>query len=73
MIAMEFEADDERFSLGAVFRELLERGFLVGYKPVAKLLRFYPPLPIAEEHIAKLVESLDHILDALRQPAERSP
>ncbi len=71
MIAMEFKDNDERFSLGAVFRELLERGFLVGYKPSARLLRFYPPLTITEEHIAKLLEYLDHILGVLGQPVER--
>ncbi len=61
MIAAEFEDNDGRFSLDSVFRGLLERGFLVGYKPAARLLRFYPPLTIAEEHIAKLLEHLDHI------------
>lgn len=65
MIAMEFEADDERFSLGLVFQKLLERGFLVGYKPAANLLRFFPPLTIGKEDIAELLEHLDHILDNL--------
>jgi len=70
MIAMEFKDHDGRFSLDSVFRELLERGFLVGYKPTARLLRFYPPLTIREEHIAKFLESLSHILDSLGQPVE---
>jgi len=62
MIAMEFTADNKGFSLGSVFSDLLECGFLVGYKPAARLLRFFPPLTIAEEDIASLLESLDHIL-----------
>jgi len=65
MIAMEFGADDERFSLATVFQGLLEGGFLVGYKPAANLLRFYPPLTIGAKDIAKLVECLDRVLDGL--------
>ena len=65
MIAMEFESNDEHFSLTSVYHELLERGFLVGYKPAANLLRFYPALTIREEDIAQLLENLDHILEVL--------
>jgi len=66
MIAMEFVDDDAQTSLESVYRELLERGFIVGYKPAASLLRFYPPLIIAEEDIAQLLESLDRVLGSLR-------
>ncbi|HUT86909.1 MAG TPA: aminotransferase class III-fold pyridoxal phosphate-dependent enzyme, partial [Candidatus Heimdallarchaeota archaeon] len=65
MIAMEFGADDERFSLATVFQGLLESGFVVGYKPAVNLLRFYPPLTIGVKDIARLVERLDRILDNL--------
>ena len=65
MIAMEFEDNDERFSLASVYHELVERGFLVGFKPAANLLRFYPPLTIKEEDIAQLLENLDDILEGL--------
>jgi len=65
MIAMEFVADDGRFSLASVFNDLLETGFLVGYKPAARLLRFYPPLTIGEQEITGLVERLDHNLSKL--------
>jgi acetylornithine/N-succinyldiaminopimelate aminotransferase len=65
MIAMEFEEDDEHFSLTSVYRELVERGFLVGFKPEANLLRFYPPLTIGEKDIAQLLENLDHTLEVL--------
>jgi 4-aminobutyrate aminotransferase-like enzyme len=65
MIAMEFGEDDEHFSLTSVFRELVERGFLVGFKPEANLLRFYPPLTIGEKDITQLLENLDHTLEVL--------
>jgi len=63
MIALEFEDSDERFSVTSVYRELLKRGFIVGYNPAANLLRFYPALTIGEEDIAQLLENLDHILE----------
>jgi acetylornithine aminotransferase len=66
MIAMEFQGSDERFSLAPVYHELVARGFLVGFKPAANLLRFYPPLIIKEEDIAQLLENLDDVLDGLR-------
>jgi len=64
MLAMGFGDDDERFSLGSVYRELMERGFLVGYKPVANLLRFYPALIVEERDIDPFLEELDHVLQA---------
>jgi 4-aminobutyrate aminotransferase-like enzyme len=64
MIAVEFKKDDGHFSLSRVFHELLARGFIAGYKPAANLLRFYPPLIIKEEDIARLLENLDHTLEA---------
>jgi acetylornithine/N-succinyldiaminopimelate aminotransferase len=65
MIAVEFGRAGARFSLESVYRGLVDRGFLAGYKPAANLLRFYPPLTIGEADIAGLVENLDHILEAL--------
>ena len=61
MMVMEFE-DDEHFSLDSVYHGLLERGFIVGYKPTANLLRFYPPLTIGKDDVARLLENLDHVL-----------
>ncbi len=66
MIAVEFQGDDGHFSLTSVHRQLAERGFLVGFKPVANLLRFYPALTIGEEDIAQLLENMNHILGGLR-------
>ncbi len=73
MMAMEFEGQghDGRFSLGSVYRQLMERGFLVGYKPVANLLRFYPPLIIGEGDIAPFLEDLDRVLEEFTYPAQR--
>jgi acetylornithine aminotransferase len=64
MIVLEFEGDDESFSLNRVYRELLARGFMAGFKPAARILRFYPPLTISEQDIAGLVENLDQVLSA---------
>jgi len=66
MIAMEFDGDHRHFSLSSVHRELLKRGFLVGFKHAANLLRFYPPLTIGEEDVAQLLEHLNHILEVSR-------
>lgn len=62
MMALEFEDDDEHFSLQAVHRELFARGFLVGCVPAARLFRFYPPLVVRVEEVQELVQQLDEIL-----------
>jgi 4-aminobutyrate aminotransferase-like enzyme len=46
----------------SVYAELLERGFAVGCKPAANLLRFYPSLTIDEQDITQLLEHLDLVL-----------
>lgn len=65
MIALDLEGSQGQSPASVVYRELLERGFLVGYNPSASLLRFYPALTIGEEDIAHLLESLEHILEHL--------
>ena len=62
MIVMELSAELGRDPATTVFDRLLERGLLVGCKPAARLLRFYPPLMIAEDQIDKLLTALDEIL-----------
>jgi acetylornithine aminotransferase len=62
MIAMELVSDGEGLAALPVYHALLERGFIVGCKPAANLLRFYPPLIIGEEEIAGLVAALDSVL-----------
>jgi len=47
-----------------VYRELLRRGYLVGYHPAGHLVRFDPPLTIAVEEVDGLLECLADILAA---------
>jgi acetylornithine/N-succinyldiaminopimelate aminotransferase len=65
MLAMEFNRSPDGPSVTRIHRELYKRGFIVGCRPAAQLLRFYPALTIGEEDIARLVENLDHILEIL--------
>jgi acetylornithine/succinyldiaminopimelate/putrescine aminotransferase len=62
MIALEFKHDDRLSWATSTYRRLLEHGFLVGCKPAFNVVRFYPPLTIGEEDIARLVEELEHTL-----------
>ncbi len=64
MLALQFK-DVGREKLDAAFDALLEGGFLVGYKPAFSLFRFYPPLIIEKDDVARLVETLDGILREL--------
>lgn len=52
MLALEFNCD-KGFYLDSVYTKLLEKGLLVGYKPAANLLRFYPELTITERDISE--------------------
>jgi acetylornithine aminotransferase len=61
MLAMELRPD-ARPTVVDVHRALLDRGFLVGCKPQASLLRFYPPLTIGEDEIRGLLAELDRVL-----------
>jgi len=62
MLAIEFESDRDDFALRDLFGRLLAAGFLVGYKPAGNLLRFLPPLTIAEADIERLLDALDAAL-----------
>ena len=68
MIGMELEKTNDHSTATSdlVYRELLERGFLVGYTPTTNFFRFSPALTIDEKEIAHLLENLDHILESLR-------
>ncbi len=48
--------------VGVVFRQLLDRRFLVNYYPASHLLRFDPALTIDEADVDALIASLDEIL-----------
>lgn len=62
MAVLELSAETERDPVTPVFERLLKQGILVGCKPAARLLRFYPPLTIAEDEIERLLAALDEIL-----------
>jgi acetylornithine aminotransferase len=65
MIAIVLEATGAHaISATQVCQQLLEKGFIVGYNPIVNLLRFYPPLVIAEEDITDLLSALESILDS---------
>jgi acetylornithine/N-succinyldiaminopimelate aminotransferase len=66
MIALEFAGGGEGALAISLYRDLLDLGFAVGCKPVANLLRFFPPLTIEREDIAGLLGSLDRILTVRR-------
>ncbi|MEK6730878.1 MAG: aspartate aminotransferase family protein [Pseudomonadota bacterium] len=46
-------------SVTELYEDLLHKGFVVGCKPVAGILRFYPPLTVTKELISNLVDKLD--------------
>ena len=62
MLGLEFKSGNEDFSLQSLYLRLFEKGLIVGYKPAANLFRFYPPLTIGEEDVARLVERLEKTL-----------
>ncbi len=66
MIALEF-AENAQTSVTDAYHALLERGFIVGCKPTARILRFYPPLIVGEKEIERLVEALDAILEGTKK------
>jgi acetylornithine aminotransferase len=66
MIGVEFEAGTPVLAL---YRALLEQGFLAGCKPAASLLRFYPPLILGTDQVDRLVGSLEQVLRGKRSGA----
>lgn len=65
MIAVEFKRGEDGVSAESIYRDLLDRGFIAGYNPMVNLIRFYPPLTIGEEDIARLLENLTEVLQNL--------
>lgn len=53
----------KKYSAKEVFKELLIKGFFVGYSEVYNFIRLYAPLSIAREEIEKLVHSLESVLN----------
>ncbi|MEW6756743.1 MAG: aspartate aminotransferase family protein, partial [Acidobacteriota bacterium] len=62
MATLEFQPDGPGFALAEVHRRLLEKGFLAGFKPAARILRFYPPLVLPEAEADRLLTALEEIL-----------
>lgn len=62
MIVLEFQADGPSFTLAEVHRRLFQKGFLTGFKPAARILRFYPPLVLPEPEADRLLVSLEEVL-----------
>jgi acetylornithine aminotransferase len=46
-----------------IFREMLRRGFLIGYHPTHNVIRFFPSLTIKEEEITNLVGNIERVLN----------
>ncbi|MGD9030162.1 MAG: aminotransferase class III-fold pyridoxal phosphate-dependent enzyme [Anaerolineae bacterium] len=63
MIALEFSDNNEPSLATLTYRRLLERGFPVGCKPTFNIVRFYPPLTIGTDDIARLLKELQRFLE----------
>jgi acetylornithine/N-succinyldiaminopimelate aminotransferase len=64
MTVLEIDDEGRADPVTPLFRDLLGRGFLVGCKPAARLLRFYPPLVVSEGDVEALLLALDEVLEA---------
>ncbi|MDD4904226.1 MAG: aspartate aminotransferase family protein [Candidatus Bipolaricaulis sp.] len=62
MAVVEIEETGRTDPVTPLFRKLLDRGFLVGCKPAASLLRFYPPLGISNDDVGGLLTAFDEVL-----------
>ena len=60
MLVVEF---DTSVDLASIQRQLFEQGFLVGYSPSVRLLRFFPPLVMPVEDCVDMVMALGQVLD----------
>jgi len=63
MIALEFSKANDNFNVELIFNEMLKRGFIIGFKPDANLIRFLPPLTIEESEIESTVLNLNIVLE----------
>jgi len=62
MISMEFAKVHDNFTTAFIYQEMLKKGFLIGYNPSSRTIRFLPPLTIEKKEITNLVEALDQVL-----------
>ena len=63
MIAVEFSKSNDNFNVELIFNEMLKRGFIIGFKPDATLIRFLPPLIIEEKEIETVLENLNVLFE----------
>jgi len=62
MCAIEFDKLINMQTLSDIHRKLFNAGFIVGLKPVANTMRFYPPLTVEKYMIDDMIRALDNIL-----------
>jgi acetylornithine/N-succinyldiaminopimelate aminotransferase len=63
MAALELSGSNQALRVEAVGDEMLQRGFIVGVNPSARLLRFLPPLTLVEVEIENMLEDLAAVLE----------
>jgi len=62
MIALEFRKSDDDFNVEWIFNEMLKRGFIVGVKPEANLIRFMPALTSEQSEMESILQNLNGVL-----------
>lgn len=62
MLGIGFSKQVEQRFLDTIHTDMFKEGFLIGYKRVARLFRFYPPLIIETEVIDAMVNALDRLI-----------
>ncbi len=63
MAALELSGSNQALRVEAIGDEMLQRGFIVGVNPSARLLRFLPPLTLVEVEIENMLEDLAAVLE----------
>ena len=63
MIGLEFSKSNDNLNVEWMFNEMLKRGFIIGFKPDAIIIRFLPALTIEESEIETIVENLNTVLE----------
>jgi len=62
MIALEVSETNDDFNVEIIAKEMLKKGFIIGYTSEASVIRFMPALTIEEELIDNMVENLSVVL-----------
>ena len=64
MASLEFAESGDGLIAESISTEMLRRGFIIGFNPDARLLRFLPPLTVEEAELDRLAENLDAVLSS---------